>query len=1253
MRYRPFSPAVRARRRETLPRPALTGDLPVLAAREEILSTLSRHPVTIICGETGSGKTTQIPQLCLLLERGVEGLIGCTQPRRVAARSVAQRLAQELGTRLGEAVGYQVRFHDQVSDRSFIKVMTEGILLAEIAHDPDLRRYDTLILDEVHERSLNMDFLMGYLKGLLPRRPDLKVVLTSATLEAERLSAHFDQAPVIEVSGRTWPVEIRWRPIEAPSEGETDDDEDRDLQALLDAVDELGDLHARGDILIFLPGERDIRQAAEALRKHHPPHTEILPLYARQSQAEQDRVFQTGTGRRIVLATNVAETSLTVPGIHFVIDTGLARVNRYSLRTKVTQLRVEKISQAAARQRAGRCGRVAAGICIRLYDEVDFSARPPFTTPEILRTSLASVILRLAHLGLGSLDTLPLLDSPTPRAIEEGYRLLHELGAMDETRALTRLGRELAPLPLDPRLGRMVLAARELDCLREILVLVAAMSAQDPRTRPPDDRTRADAHHAQFLQAGSEFLALLQIWDKIQEAFRHRKSGRQLAHFCQRNYLSPARVREWRELHGQLVGLMAERQWLPNDSPAPPESIHRALLCGLLGQIGQWDREAQNYLGPRGIRFRIPSGVRGKERPRWVMAAELAETEGIQARLLASIQPEWVEAAAGTLVQRSYGDPYWDPQGEQTNAYEKVTLYGLTLVARRPVRYGPIAPHEARRVFIQHGLVAGELKRHPPFLVHNLATMAEVLALEHKGRRQGVLIPEEDLCAFYEDRLPLEVWSAQRLHHWLRERTPEHPDPLLMTREFLMRHAAGDITEIQFPDHFSWKGRDWPLTYRFEPGHPLDGVTLTLPLLALSLLEDAPLDWLVPGLIREKIAFLLKKLPGTLRRTLVPLPPTVTAFLERHGPTRGTLLLQLTDFVRQRSGQTVSAEDWATPPEHLKMRLVLTDETGQEIASGRDPDLLRAQWNNPLHHALSSQEGPDWIRKGLTRWDFEELAGSRTLTRAGIVLTVYPGLVDRGQTVDLVAFDDQEEALASTRAGIRRLAQLSLAPLRPKGTNALPDLLPILPEFSRLAQNGDPVTADTLLDLLLQQVLRQWLPDEVVPPRTRIDFQHRLLSLKGNLSQSLKAQVALFHDIFMRHRDVAQRLTQLSRQPGLAGPLKELEHRRQRLVNLTTLRTTPPARLAHFPRYLHAMEIRLEKLPRDPAGDSRKNTDLMRLERRWADTLQRRGPSPALEEFRWLLEELHCSLFAQSLKTPYPVSVPRLEKFWENHVKPG
>jgi ATP-dependent helicase HrpA len=1230
----------------------LASDLPVLAAREEILSAVSRHPVTIVCGETGSGKTTQLPQLCLLLERGVEGLIGCTQPRRVAARSVAQRLAQELGTRLGEAVGYQVRFHDQVSDRSFIKVMTEGILLAEIAHDPELRRYDTLILDEVHERSLNMDFLMGYLKCLLPRRPELKVVLTSATLEAERLSTHFGQAPVIEVSGRTWPVEIRWRPIEAPTEEETDD-EDRALQALLNAVDELGDLHARGDILIFLPGERDIRKTAEALRKHHPPHTEILPLYARQSQAEQDRVFQAGTGRRIVLSTNVAETSLTVPGIHFVIDTGLARVNRYSLRTKVTQLRVEKISQAAARQRAGRCGRVAAGICIRLYGEVDFAARPPFTTPEILRTSLASVILRLAHLGLGSLDTLPLLDSPTPRAIEEGYRLLHELGAMDETRILTQLGRELAPLPLDPRLGRMVLAARDLGCLREILVLVAALSVQDPRMRPSDDRSRADAHHAQFLQTGSEFQALLQIWDKVQEAFRHRKSGRQLVHFCQRNYLSPARVREWRELHGQLAGLMAERQWLPNESPAPPESIHRALLGGLLGQIGQWDREAQNYLGPRGIRFRITSGGRGKERPRWVMAAELAETEGIQARLVAPLQPEWIEVAAGPLVQRSYGDPYWDPQGEQVNAYEKVTLYGLTLVARRPVRYGPIAPHEARRVFIQHGLVAGELKKPPPFLVHNLATMAEVLALEHKGRRQGVLIPEEDLCAFYEDCLPLEVWSAQRLNHWLRERTPGNPDPLLMTREFLMRHAAGDITEIQFPDHFSWGGQDWPLTYRFEPGHPLDGVTLTLPLPVLSLMDNAPLDWLVPGLIREKITYLLKKLPGTLRRALVPLPPTVTAFLERHGPVRGALLPQLSHFVRQRSGQAVSPEDWPSPPEHLKMRLLLTDEAGQEIASGRDLDLLRAQWNNPLLRTLSSEKEPDWVRKGLTRWDFEELSGPRTLVRAGIVLTVYPGLVDRGQTVDLVAFDDQGEALAGTREGIRRLAHLSLAPLRLKGSNTLPDLLPLLPEFARLAKNGDPVTADTLFDLLLQQVLRQWLPDEGVPPHTRTEFQHRLQTLKGSLGQSLKTQVALFHDIFTRHRNVVQRLAQLSRQPDLAGPLNELEHRRQCLMNFTTLRTTPPAKLANFPRYLHAMEIRLEKLPRDLAGDIRKNTDLMRLERRWADTLRRRGPSPALEEFRWLLEELHCALFAQSLKTPHPVSVPRLEKFWENHGKSG
>ncbi len=1243
MKVRGFTPAQQAIRRASLPRPTLNADLPVLAARDEILAAIRQHPVVIISGETGSGKTTQLPQLCLWLERGISGVIGCTQPRRVAARSVAQRLAQELGCPLGDQVGYQVRFHDHVSERSLIKVMTEGILLAEISSDPELRRYDTLILDEVHERSLNMDFLLGYLKSLLPRRPDLKIVLTSATLDTERLSAHFGHAPLIEVSGRTWPVEIRWRPITADHlDDETD--EDLETQALIHAVDELTQLPP-GDILVFLPGEREIRRAADALRQHHPDHTEILPLFARQSFAEQERVFQPALGRRIILSTNVAETSLTVPGVRYVIDTGLARISRYSLRTKVTQLRVEPISQAAARQRAGRCGRLSSGVCIRLYSEVDHASRPSFTQPEILRSSLASVILRLSQLNIGGLDTLPLLDRPGTRAIEEGYRQLQTLDAMDEQRQLTRLGHDIAPLPLDPRLGRMVLAAREKGCLHEILILVAAMSVQDPRERPFQDRQKADMHHRQWLRDGSEFLALLEIWATLQETLIHKKS-RQLASFCRQHYLSTRRVREWRDVLGQLKGWVSERGWLVNTQPAPKEQIHRALLTGLLDQIGQWDREAQNYLGPRGIRFWLAGSSKNKERPRWIMAGEMAETDRIQARLSAPIQPEWIEEAAHNLLQRSYGDPYWDESGEQINAYEKVSLFGLTLVARRPVRYGPINPEEAHLLFIRHGLVANKLRDPPNFIVQNQSSIESILELEHKRRRQGFLIDDDDLVAFYADRLPSDVWSSQRLKRWLHTRPLTNPDPLLMTAEFLMRHRLDDVPVTLYPDHLEWKDQSWPLSYRFEPGHPLDGVTLTLPREALPLIEQLPLDWLVPGLIRDKLTACFKALPSPQRRALVPLPASVTAFLERHGPSQGALFPQLDNFVRQRTGHPVPTDLTDQLPPHLIMRLVLLDEHGEEWQSGRNLAALRQAWSNLLQQDDVTLSSPDWVTPNLTQWSFGDWPHPTQLSRGTLHILVYPALIDRGDKVDLLALDSAEEARTASHAGLRRLARLGLRSQLSKGPNTLPGLLELL---TLCQSQWSGMSAQILFERLVDLMLHAWHPDAAPLPLHQADYQQRLQSLKAQWRDKLSQQIMLVQHILSKQREIQERTKRLESQRDIQTHLRHIHAHLHRLVEEALDTALPYENRRHIPRYLQSLLLRLDKLLRDPVTDTRKFGDWLRLQQRWQSTLQQKPSHPALLEFRWMLEEWHVALFAQSLPTAYPVSLQRLEKFWHQH----
>ncbi|WP_114814312.1 ATP-dependent RNA helicase HrpA, partial [Paraburkholderia kururiensis] len=967
--------------------------LPVSGRREEIARAIAGHQVVIVSGETGSGKTTQLPKICLALGRGRgaggAGLIGHTQPRRIAASATARRIAEELGTPFGEVVGYKVRFTDNLAPGASVKLMTDGILLAETQTDPLLKAYDTLIIDEAHERSLNIDFLLGYLKEILPRRPDLKLIVTSATIDAERFARHFGSearpAPVIEVSGRLYPVEMRYRPVVGASpaikaaegtagrararpgqdaagqggarrseRGGAGEPSERDLMdAIVDAVDELC-REGPGDVLVFLPGEREIREAAESLRKHHPPHTEILPLFARLSAAEQERVFRPSNARRIVLATNVAETSLTVPGIRYVVDTGLARVKRYSYRNKVEQLQVEPVSQAAANQRAGRCGRVADGVCIRLFDQTDFEARPRFTDPEILRSSLAAVILRMKSLHLTAIETFPFIEPPPGRAIADGYQLLNELGAVDDDNALTPLGRELARLPLDPRVGRMILAARDQQALREVLVIASALSVQDPRDRPLEAQAQADEAHRRFADERSEFLQWLKIWAWFEEAITHKKSNRQLMDACRANFLSQMRLREWRDVHSQLLTVVREHGWRLNEADATFEHIHLALLTGLLGNIGLKAEDEPYYLGARSIKFHLwPGSALVKKAGRWVMAAELVETSRLYARTIAKIEPEWVERVGAHLLRKSLSEPHWEKRAAQVTAFERAVLYGLPIYQRRRVSFGRQDPARARELFIRGALVEGEFETKLPFFAHNRKLLADIEQLEHKSRRQDVLVDDELIYAFYDKVVPKGIYTGAAFERWYRDEAKklgggEETRLLYLSRDDLMRHEAAGVTTDLFPKRMTMAGVPMALGYHFEPGSPRDGVTLTVPLHALNQVDARRCEWLVPGMVKEKVQLLLKSLPQKLRRHCVPLPEYAAAFADRHAGERfgaGGLLDALIADVREEKQIALKLADFKleTLPAHLFMNFKVIDEHGRQLAMGRNLAQLRAE----------------------------------------------------------------------------------------------------------------------------------------------------------------------------------------------------------------------------------------------------------------------------------------------------------------------
>jgi ATP-dependent helicase HrpA len=1243
-------------RRAALPAPTFDDSLPINAHREPIAAALRDQQVVVICGETGSGKTTQLPKICLSLGLGAAGLIGHTQPRRIAARSVAGRIAAELGTTVGGQVGYKVRFSDRVGPDALIKLMTDGILLAETRSDRQLDQYEVLIIDEAHERSLNIDFLLGYLKRLLPRRPDLKLIITSATIDPERFSRHFNQAPIIEVSGRTWPVELRYRPLLATGEDELD----RDLpQAMLDAVDEVW-REGPGDILIFLSGEREIREMAESLRKHHPPNTEILPLYARLSAAEQNRVFQPHGRPRIVLATNVAETSLTVPGIRYVIDPGTARISRYSPRAKIQRLPVERISQASARQRAGRCGRVSAGVCVRLYSEEDFQSRPPFTDPEILRTHLAAVILQMSALNLGRPEDFPFVDPPDARQIGEGFRLLFELRAVDEQRGITELGRQLAKLPVDPRLGRMLLAAQGEGCLREASIVVAALAIQDPRERPLEKQQAADERHRRFRDEQSDFLALLKLWDYYQEQAR-QLSKNQLRNLCQADFLSFVRMREWHDLHQELLGRVTEMGMRLNEAPAIYDSLHRALLAGLLGHLGL-KQEEHAYLGARGRNFHLfPGSGLFRKRPRWVMAAELVETSRLYARTVARIEPEWVEGLAGPLLKRGYTEPHWEKRSAQVTATERVTLYGLPIVAGRRVNYGPLDPALARDIFIRQALVAGEFHCGAPFFQHNRQLLAELAELETRARRD-LVADEEALYRFYAERIPEGIYSGPTFETWRKQAERERPRLLFLDRAALLAEAGPAADGQRFPDHLDLDGLKLPLSYRFAPGADDDGVTLTIPLAAVNQVDPKRLDWLVPGLRAERMAALLKSLPKTLRRSFVPVPNFVQALLEAMEPGKApsplvgeggggggerlprSLVDAMTEHLQRMTGVRIPEDAWnfEAVPAHLRMRVRVVDADGNELAVGRDWAALQSQLRGEARHSFAALPTPEFERERLRDWDFGELPEAVSFVRNGIQLRGYPALVAEADgTLALRVLDSPARAEAATRAGLRRLIGWRLG-------SAFKQLARDLPQFQRMTLHYVGLgTQETLREDLLNAILdRAFLAEEPLPhDRAAFDGllergKGRLAAVRVEVCDTAAAILAAYHE--------ARRA--LADEPVWAEAMADIREQLAWLVYPGFLSRTPSAWLPHLPRYLRAISLRLQKLRQAPDKDRQRRGDILRLwepcRRQLERNAGREQHDPELIRFRWLLEELRVSQFAQELKTLLPVSVKRLEEQW-------
>ena len=1322
--------------------------LPVSGKRDEIMAAMERHQVIIVCGETGSGKTTQLPKIALAMGRGKLNcpagqrgrLIGHTQPRRIAASSVAKRIAEELKTPLGDVVGYKVRFQDRLSKDASVKLMTDGILLAETQTDPLLNAYDTIIIDEAHERSLNIDFLLGYLREILPRRPDLKIVVTSATIDADRFAKHFESkdgpAPIIMVSGRMFPVEQRYRPFEESREYDLN-------SAIADAVDELWrDAHNAGDILVFLPGEREIREAADHVRKHlsHQPvfrNAEVLPLFARLSQAEQDRIFDSHSGRRIVLATNVAETSLTVPGIRYVIDPGTARVKRYSFRSKVEQLLVEPISQAAANQRAGRCGRVANGICIRLYDQKDFEGRERFTDPEILRSSLAGVILRMKSLHLGVVEDFAFIDRPSGRAIADGYQLLNELGAVDDANEITPMGQELSRLPLDPRVGRMILEARIRGALDEVLVIASALSVQDVRDRPMEAQQQADQAHAKFDDEKSEFSGYLRLWKWIHDArggseatghasrgaagasalrlmsaqfaplpthpvTSHKLSNRQYEQLLRQNFVNMRRVREWRDIHSQLHTVVAEHKWRLNTTPASYEQLHLSMLAGLLGNVGcklETDGASGEYLGARSIKFFPHPGVHLVKKPgRWIVAADLVETTRLFGRGIAAIEPQWLEQVGGHLLKKQLLDPHWEKKAAEVVALERATLYGIVVYSGRRVNYGRVDLHGAREIFIRAALVGDEWETKLPFLAANRRLIAQVEELEHKARRQDVLVDDELIYAFYDQQLPAEVCNGYSFENWYSEEFKKNPRLLMLTREELMRHEAAGITATSFPKTIRLGGVDCAATYLHEPGDAHDGLTVTVPLFVLNQVNEERCEWLVPGMLREKVQALIKTLHQRPRSRLVPLPDTATKFAEvLNDPARfgaGSLTDAVLKLVRDATSLDIARADikvdMLTP--HFFMNFRVVDEHGRVLGHGRNLGALKAEWGKQARGAFQAlanlklgqggasdsppapeDAAPSGVKaatlpqaahatkpskqpavateKRHTAWTFGELPELLEIRKGGQTLIGFPALIDGGDAVYIEVFDEPETAATKHRAGLRRLFALQLKDALKYLEKNIPDLQKMAVIYMQVGRSEgakDSAGSGGTLEELREQIIalaldRAFLLDLL--PTDEFAFKKRLEEGRGRLTLIATEVARLAGMILEEYANAARKIKDSK---NAAEAAADAAQQLQRLVPKRFLHAAPWDRLQHIARYLKAITLRLEKYRADPARDAARLAELRPLEQRyWRLVAERKGVvDDRMLEFRWLLEELRVSFVAQELRTPQPVSVKRLDKAW-------
>lgn len=1250
--------ALRAGRMPALSYPE---QLPVSQKKDEILEAIRDHQVVIVAGETGSGKTTQIPKICMELGRGVRGMIGHTQPRRIAARTVAERIAEELKTPLGEAVGWKVRFTDQVNqDATFVKLMTDGILLAEIQTDRELLAYDTIIIDEAHERSLNIDFLLGYLARLLPKRPDLKVVITSATIDPERFARHFGEAPIVEVSGRTYPVEVRYRPL---MEGAAEDAEDSDrdqITAICDAVDELQN-EGPGDVLVFLSGEREIRDTADALGKRNLRHTEVLPLYARLSHAEQHRVFQRHTGRRVVLATNVAETSLTVPGIKYVIDPGNARISRYSHRTKVQRLPIERISQASANQRKGRCGRTSDGICIRLYSEDDFLTRAEFTDPEILRTNLASVILQMTAAGLGDIEKFPFIDPPDHRNIRDGVQLLQELGALEQEekspregkkgQRLTPLGRKLSQLPVDPRLARMVIEADRNGCVREVMVIASALSIQDPRERPSEKQTQADQNHARFKDETSDFLAFLNLWRYIREQQKERGSS-SFRRMCKQEYLNFLRIREWQDIYAQLRTVAKQMGIELNEDDAPEQSVHTSLLAGLLSHIGLKDTEKNEYLGARSAKFAIfPGSALFKKQPRFVMSAELVETSRLWARVNARVEPEWIEPLAQHLLKRTYSEPHWEKDQAAVMAYERVTLYGVPIVAQRKVNFGRIDQEASRDLFIRNALVEGDWRTHHQFFHDNRKLLGEVEELEHRARRRDILVDDETLFDFYDQRIPEHVVSGAHFDSWWKHKRKDEPDALDFERSMLINEKAGAVTKDDYPDSWRQGKLKFRVTYQFEPGADADGVTVHIPLQVLNQVTSEGFDWQIPGLREEVVTELIRSLPKPIRRHYVPAPNYADKFLDRAVPLQEPLPFTLARELQRMVGVPVTADDFdlSRVPDHLKITFRVVDERRRKVAEDKDLEALRVQLRPKARQALSQAaaatagpSGESIERSNLTDWTIGTLDRVFETRRAGQPVKAFPALVDQGGTVAVRLFDTEAEQQQAMWRGTRKLILLNI-PVNPakfasdKLTNQQKLALSRNPHGSIQALFDDCATAaaDRLIAAhggpAWNEASFRKLYDKV-----RADLVDLTVRTIGQVQQILAAWQA------------CERRLKSTNSLVLINNVTDVREHLARLVPAGFVTLTGLRRLPDLMRYLVAEDRRLQQMPTNVQRDTTRMEKVHEMQDEYAwllEQLPQGRPVPQeVLDIRWMIEELRVSYFAHALGTAFPVSDKRIVK---------